>query len=153
MTRRSAPLITTLCSALLLGWVAVPEALEPGSQAWAATRALGGAQTPVKGFMDARRLLIHCLAEPNAVDGLQDVCVGYLAGAVDALLMEGARPDSGQVFCPPDDLTLQQVQVGVVNFIASSGLVDLAAAVAVERALIAEFPCFEQAAGRASPGS
>ena len=87
MTRRSAPLIAISCCALLLGSAAAPEALGPVSRPWTATWGLLGAQPVVKGFMDAQRLQIHCLAEPDAVDGLLDVCLGYLAGAVDAMLM------------------------------------------------------------------
>ena len=85
--------------------------------------------------MDAQRLQIHCLAEPDAVDGLLDVGLGYLAGAVDAMLMEGGA------FCAPDDLSLAGVQVSVVEYIAANDLVGTAAAVAVERALAAAYPC------------
>jgi len=66
-------------------------------------------QPPVMyNFFDAADLLGHCAARDDKRDQRQALCMGYVAGALDQLLLDQAMLDpQARTICPPQGLSLQ----------------------------------------------
>ena len=59
-------------------------------------------------FFDAADLLGHCAARDARREVRQALCMGYVAGAVDQLMLDEAlREARERTICPPQDLTVQ----------------------------------------------
>jgi hypothetical protein len=95
------------------------------------------------GFMDGAGLQRHC--EDSGVDtpGLRDVCLGYLAGAVDQMFaMVNARPTAEPILCDVSGLNLEEVRLNVLTFLkANPSATRNAGAHVVIGALMAAHPC------------
>jgi hypothetical protein len=94
-------------------------------------------------FFDGPRLVDTCLAKGDVRAAKQSVCLGYVAGAIDQLMMQQAQREAGdRTICPPPELSLN----GVVHAIlersnsAAAGRGRSAAAL-VKIAMEASFPC------------
>lgn len=74
-------------------------------------------------------------------EGLRSLCFGYLAGSWDQLLMtESGR--STRTICAPTGLNLDDLRTGLLFYLEQwPAERDTAAAVVVERAAVAAFPC------------
>lgn len=101
-------------------------------------------QPPVMyNFFDATDLLGHCAARDDKAALRNALCMGYVAGAMDQLLMQQAALDSqDRTICPPTTLTLQGV-VGHVLDHASWAARErgLGASGLVRFALEQSYPC------------
>ena len=94
-------------------------------------------------FFDAAHLVDTCLAKGDVRAAKQSVCLGYVAGAIDQLMMQQAQRESGDpTICPPPGMSLN----GVVHAIlersnsAAAGRGRSAAAL-VKVAMEAAYPC------------
>lgn len=95
----------------------------------------------LKGFMSAADLEAHCSADPNAKDGLHDVCLGYLAGATDQILAPLGLPNV-RIMCAPDDLTLGAVRDAFLGYLKSHPDARTSSAASIlPVVLIDAFPC------------
>jgi hypothetical protein len=101
------------------------------------------ATVPVTGFMTAARLEQHCLATPGDPGGLSDVCIGYLAGSIDQILVRMAPMGlTGQPICLPSNLTIGEVRSTFLAYLQShSEARPLAAADVMEEAVTVAYPC------------
>jgi hypothetical protein len=98
---------------------------------------------PISGFMDAERLSAHCSPASDAEAGMGDVCLGYLAGAADQLMNRQSQlPAAKRSICIPSTTTIGDIKIALLSHL---DMLDYepkaAAAVIVERALAAAFPC------------
>lgn len=101
------------------------------------------ATVPVTGFMTAERLEQHCLAAPGDPGGLSDVCIGYLAGSIDQILVRLAPMGlTTQPICLPSNLTLGEVRSTFLSYVRTHSEVrPLAAADVIEDAVAVAYPC------------
>lgn len=95
------------------------------------------------GFMNLERLMAHCAPAPNAETGMADVCMGYVAGAVDQLLSrQSALPPTKRTVCLPPNVTIGDLQRAVIAQLETTeDEPDTAAAWIVERAVVAAYSC------------
>jgi hypothetical protein len=98
---------------------------------------------PLSGFMNSERLIEHCRPGVDAEAGMADVCMGYIAGAVDQLLArQGQLAPNKRTICLPPTTTIGEVQRAVAASLEMfEGEPNAAAAVIVERSVTAAFPC------------
>ncbi|HET9159905.1 MAG TPA: Rap1a/Tai family immunity protein [Caulobacteraceae bacterium] len=102
------------------------------------------APTPaVSGFMNSERLIDHCRPNAAADASMADVCIGYIAGSVDQVLSRQAElPPNKRRVCLAPTTTLGEVQRAVLaNLEDYEDQPNAAAAVIIERSLMAAFPC------------
>ena len=96
---------------------------------------------PLRGFLTAGQLELHCTATLDDQDSALALCLGYLAGSWDQLLARTSAPGS-PIICPPGDLTLNLIRHTFLHYVEiEPEMRDVAAASAVERAALASFPC------------
>ncbi|MBS0361236.1 MAG: hypothetical protein JSR98_07640 [Proteobacteria bacterium] len=101
-------------------------------------------QPPVMyNFFDAADLLGHCAARDDKAQVRQALCLGYIGGAVDQLLMEqAALSPQERTICPPAGLTLQGVAAHVLDHASWAARErDLGASGLVRFALEQAYPC------------
>lgn len=98
---------------------------------------------PISGFMDAERLSAHCNPDSDAEAGMGDVCLGYLAGAADQLMNRQSQlPVAKRSICIPTTTTIGDIKSALQSHLDRLDYEPkAAAAVIVERALAAAFPC------------
>lgn len=98
---------------------------------------------PLVGFMNAQRLIDHCMPTADAEVGMEDVCLGYIAGSVDQVLSHQSElPINRRTVCLPAGTTIGQIQHAVLTRL--EGYVDqpnLAGATIVERTMSSAYPC------------
>jgi hypothetical protein len=114
-------------------WLAVSAALVSGSL-----------QMPGPlGFFDGARLADTCAAKGGAAASKQSVCLGYVGGVVDLLMLQQGAADAGvRTICPPAAFTLDSAVRAVMdrsNLAKVSG--GVSAAGFVKFALEDAFPC------------
>jgi hypothetical protein len=96
---------------------------------------------PVSGYMNAERLTAHCKPTLDAEAGMAEVCMGYIAGSVDQLLLHQSQlPPNKRTICLPAGATIGEIQSAIIANLESFEP-DTAAAAIVERSLAAAFPC------------
>lgn len=94
-------------------------------------------QPPVMfNFLDAADLLGHCAAKDAVAEVRHSLCLGYIAGAMDQVLMQqGMLYPEERTVCPPADLTLNAAMASVLDHatwaareqgLGASGLVKFA---------------------------
>jgi hypothetical protein len=106
------------------------------------------AMTP--GFLDAQKLVSFCSASgPDAKSG-QSICIGYVVGAVDQLLVQQARRDDvRRTICPPKTLTPTDAVNAVVKYSRFAGTArGIGAAGFVRFAMEETFPCTVRGVGQ-----
>jgi len=102
------------------------------------------AESPaLQGFMKGDQLETHCIADGDGANELRDICFGYLAGAWDSMLVRRTSESRFQhAICPPDDLSLEEVRIGLIDYLVNNPAQrQSAAALLVERAAMAAYPC------------
>ena len=93
------------------------------------------------GFIDAPRLQALCRAEGAGAASAHALCLGYVTGAADALLVPRGRSRRATV-CPPADLTPGDAVVVVTRYGRhASGAAGVGAADFVRFALERAYPC------------
>ncbi|MGZ3376105.1 MAG: Rap1a/Tai family immunity protein [Phenylobacterium sp.] len=101
-------------------------------------------QPPVMfNFFDASDLLGHCAARDANAAMRQSLCFGYVAGALDQVMMQQAAltPDRRTV-CPPTDLTLNAAILAVLDHASWAAREEgLGASGLVKFALEQAYPC------------
>jgi hypothetical protein len=109
-----------------------------------ALRGLSLETPPMVGFFDSARLAETCRPAGENAASKQSVCLGYIAGAVDALMMHQAQADGGgRTICPPAGVTLDSATRAVLartSWAAAAGK-GLSAAGFVKYAMEDAFPC------------
>jgi hypothetical protein len=96
---------------------------------------------PVSGYMNAERLIAHCKPAPDAEVGMAEVCMGYIAGSVDQVLLRQSQlAPNRRTVCLPADARIGDVQNAIIANLEAFEP-DTAAAAIVERSLAAAFPC------------
>ena len=97
----------------------------------------------LQGFMTGASLEAHCQSDAADPEGGQFVCLGYLAGSWDQLLAHsGSGLWARRSFCPPPEVTLEDLRLGLFSYLeANPEQRESAAALVVERAAVASFPC------------
>ncbi len=101
-------------------------------------------QPPVMyNFFDAADLLGHCAARDDKTRVRQALCLGYIGGAMDQLLMQQAMLDpQDRTICPPTSLTLQGVVANVLDHASWAARErDLGASGLIRFALEQSYPC------------
>lgn len=101
-------------------------------------------QPPVMfNFFDAPDLLGHCAARDDKAGLRQSLCLGYVAGALDQLLLEQAMLDPrDRTICPPGGLTLQAAVADILDHASWAARErDLGASGLVRFALEQSYPC------------
>lgn len=94
-------------------------------------------------FFDAADLLGHCAARDDKAEVRQSLCMGYVAGALDQLLMQQAtlNPEDRSI-CPPPGLTLQGAVIHILDHASWAARErDLGASGLVRFALEQSYPC------------
>ena len=103
---------------------------------------------PMVGFFDSVTLAETCRATGEAATPKQSVCLGYIAGAIDQLMMsQGLRDSDSRTICPPSGVTLNTAVQAVLTrtgWAAAAGK-GLSAAGFVKYALEDAFPCRREA--------
>lgn len=93
------------------------------------------------GFFDAPRLTALCNAEGPDAAAAQGLCLGYVSGAVDALLVPRRRGRTATV-CPPADFTPKAAVAVVLRYRRyAEGAAGTGAADFVRFALERAWPC------------
>ena len=97
----------------------------------------------LQGFMTGASLEAHCQSDAADPEGGQFVCLGYLAGSWDQLLAHsGSGLWARRSFCPPPEVTLEDLRLGLFSYLdGNPEQRESAAALVVERAAVASFPC------------
>lgn len=97
---------------------------------------------PMVGFFDSVTLAETCRATGDTAATKQSVCLGYLAGAIDQLMMSQSLADS-RTICPPSGTTLDGAVRAVLqrSSWAAATAKGLSAAGFVKFALEDAFPC------------
>jgi len=99
---------------------------------------------PMVGFFDSVTLAETCRATGETAAHKQSVCLGYIAGAIDQLMMaQGLRDGDSPTVCPPTGVTLNtavQAVMARTGWAAAAGK-GLSAAGFVKYALEDAFPC------------
>jgi Rap1a immunity proteins len=99
---------------------------------------------PMVGLFDSVTLAETCRASGQTSGSKQSVCLGYIAGAIDQLMMSQALKDSdSRTICPPAGMTLDTATQAVLDrtgWAASTGK-GLSAAGFVKFAMEDAFPC------------
>ena len=99
------------------------------------------------GFFDAPKLLALCTASGPDADAAKAVCLGYVMGAADQLLMRQARRRPS--VCPPGDLTASAALSAVMRHERYAySAKGIGAADFVRVALEQAWPCAVEASGR-----
>lgn len=98
---------------------------------------------PLSNFLDAAGLLGHCAARDDAAPMRRSLCYGYVAGALDQVLMQQATMESeARSVCPPADLTLGGLVASVLDHASwAAREKGLGASGLVKFALEQAFPC------------
>jgi hypothetical protein len=102
------------------------------------------------GFFDAARLAAVCSADgPDAKSG-QAICMGYVVGAVDQLMVQQARRDEiRRTICPPKTLSATDAMKAVVKYSRfASTAHGIGAASFVRFAMEDTYPCAIRGGGR-----
>jgi len=94
-------------------------------------------------FFDAPDLLGHCGARDDKAHVRQALCLGYVAGALDQLMMEQAMLDPQErTICPPPGLTLDAAVSHILDHASWAARErDLGASGLVRFALEQSYPC------------
>ena len=94
-------------------------------------------------FFDAADLLGHCAARDDKAQVRQSLCLGYVAGALDQLLMQQAKLDpEARTICPPAELTLQGAVAHILDHASWAARErGLGASGLVQFALEQSYPC------------
>lgn len=99
---------------------------------------------PMLGFFDSPTLAATCLATGETAPIKRSVCLGYIAGAIDQLMMnQGLNDGEKRTICPPSRLTLDAAAGAVLartSWAAAAGK-GLSAAGFVKYALEDAYPC------------
>ncbi|HEX5379851.1 MAG TPA: Rap1a/Tai family immunity protein [Phenylobacterium sp.] len=97
----------------------------------------------MSGFLDAQQLRNLCLADQIDPSTRRALCLGYIAGAVDQLLVRAAsRPTTRREFCVPRGATVEEVGTVILHRLSRpQDLTGISAASAIRSALHAEYPC------------
>ncbi len=83
--------------------------------------AVAGLASPppaIHGFMDSAALMATCKPDPQdaASQAKAAVCLGYIAGAMDALMLDQAdRDPDARTICPPSTFTVNAARDAVVR--------------------------------------
>lgn len=95
----------------------------------------------LRGFLDAAQLEAYCLAPAGEPDGRLGLCLGYIAGSVDQLLM--VPPPLGvDALCTPPRLTVEQLRLDFLAHLkAHPRQRETAAALVVKQAAWTAYPC------------
>lgn len=105
------------------------------------------------GFFDAPKLVALCSAKGPDADAAKAVCLGYVLGAADQLLMRQGRRGRPAV-CPPGDLTASATLSAVMRHERyASSAKGVGAADFVRVALEQAWPCPVEASGPVSGGA
>jgi hypothetical protein len=105
--------------------------------------------TTTPGFLDAAKLVAFCGASgPDAKAG-QAICMGYVVGAVDQLLVQQARRDEvRRTICPPKTLSATDAMKAVVKYSRfASTAHGIGAASFVRFAMEDTYPCTVRGVG------
>lgn len=94
-------------------------------------------------FLDAADLLGHCAARDANAPMRQSLCYGYVAGAMDQVLMQQAMlPTDERTVCPPAELTLNGAITTVLDHASwAAREKGLGASGLVKFALEQAYPC------------
>lgn len=107
--------------------------------------ALAGSPQPplMYNFFDAADLLGDCAARDDKAPVRQSLCLGYVAGALDQLMMQQAMLDpEDRTICPPAELTLQAAVAHVLDHASWAAREPaLGASGLVRFALEQSYPC------------
>ncbi|HZZ32460.1 MAG TPA: Rap1a/Tai family immunity protein [Phenylobacterium sp.] len=81
--------------------------------------AMAGLSPPapsIHGFMDSAALIATCKAEDAAAPTKTAVCLGYIAGVMDQLMLEQSdlQPEA-RTICPPPALTVNAAKAAVLR--------------------------------------
>src|SRR5512146_1114290 len=99
---------------------------------------------PMVGFFDSPTLAATCLATGETAAAKRSVCLGYIAGAIDQLMMsQGLKDGDKRTICPPTGITLDSAAGAVLartSWAAAAGK-GLSAAGFVKYALEDAYPC------------
>ncbi len=104
---------------------------------------LGATPAPPRmvGFLDAAQLVQLCQAEGAEQATNRALCLGYVAGVADQIMMRGGQRLAPSV-CLSQDLDVDKLGDAVLRRLSHRrDLSGVAAAAAVRGALQAEFPC------------
>ena len=94
----------------------------------------------LRGFIDAGQLETYCQASAGEEDGRLGLCLGYIAGSVDQLLVTPPLGVGG--LCPPPNLTVEQVRLHFLAHLkAHPRQRETAAALVVRQAASAAYRC------------
>jgi hypothetical protein len=104
-------------------------------------------QPPVMyNFFDAADLLGHCAARDDNAPVRQSLCLGYVAGALDQILLQQAMLDpQDRTICPPAGLTLQGAVAHILDHASWAARErELGASGLVRFAFEQSYPCRHQ---------
>lgn len=109
----------------------------------AATLAASPQPPTMYNFFDAADLLGHCAARDSEAAPRQSLCLGYVAGALDQLLLQQSLLDpQARTICPPTELTLQSAVAHILDHASWAARErGLGASGLVRFALEQSFPC------------
>ncbi|WP_332770146.1 Rap1a/Tai family immunity protein [Phenylobacterium sp.] len=105
----------------------------------------------LRGFLDGQQLYEHC--RPDPADDLADLrsalCLGYVVGSADQILAaEAGAPPQLRTFCPPANVTAEDLRGAAMTFLARHAEARGAAASTVMAAALADgFVCDRTAPG------
>jgi hypothetical protein len=93
--------------------------------------------------MNLEILTSHCKPAADAGPGMLDVCLGYVAGSADQVMARQSQlPANKRTVCLPANTTIGDVQRAITaNLEAYENEPNAAAAVIIERSMMAAFPC------------
>jgi hypothetical protein len=101
-----------------------------------------GLTTPSVGFFDGPALVATCSASGRQDGARQALCLGYIAGAVDQLVMLESSGKAQQSICPTRGLTLEAAVRAVLERADwAAAAKGVSAADFVRVALEDAFPC------------
>ena len=92
------------------------------------------------GFLDAGHLSQLCVGDPAQSTVAMSICLGYVVGAADQMLLPGDRREPA--VCFPHDMTAADIVAAVLTYEPTvDGEEDVAAADYLRHVFAAAYPC------------